>query len=252
MNIATKRGRPRVGQNGLAHLPGLPSLNGSHGVRDHSDRRNGRRIRLVLADDHPITLTGLDALFRREPEFLVLECCTDGRAVLNAVAAHHPDVVLLDEDLPPVDGLAVLRRLKGTGHSPRGVLLTARMTDGQRLEAERLGVEAMAPKTIDPQQLVRCVRDVHAGRPPLNGTWRHGGGPPSPVSALGGLTPRQSEVARAAATGLSNKELAQRLSVSEGTIKNHLHAIYERLEIGGRMALLLYLNDRELKERQLA
>jgi two-component system, NarL family, nitrate/nitrite response regulator NarL len=258
MSITTKRGLPRADSrirrlrppDSMKPFVGLPDLDRSHDPRHY---RNGRQIRLVLADDHPITLTGLKALFGHEPEFLVLECCTDGRAVLNAVMVHRPDVVIVDEDLPPVDGLAVLRRLKGAGHNPRGVLLTARMTDGQRLEAERLGIQAIAPKTIDPQKLVQCVRDVHAGRPALAGERRPGEEPgrisprvPSAASTVGGLTLRQSEVARAVATGLSNKELAHRLSVSEGTIKNHLHAIYERLQIGGRLALLLYLKEREL------
>jgi two-component system, NarL family, nitrate/nitrite response regulator NarL len=258
MSITTKRGLPSA-ENGIRRLrpqndvKPFAGLSDLHRSQDSRSYRNGRQIRLVLADDHPITLTGLNALFSHEPEFLVLECCTDGRAVLNAVMAHRPDVVIVDGDLPPVDGLAVLRRLKAAAHNPRGVLLTARMTEGQRLEARRLGIEAMAPKTIDPQKLVQCVRDVHAGRPTLTGEWsaeeEPGRAPariPSPLSTVGGLTLRQSEVARAVATGLSNKELAHRLSVSEGTIKNHLHAIYERLQIGGRLALLLYLKEREL------
>jgi DNA-binding NarL/FixJ family response regulator len=100
---------------------------------------------------------------------------------------------------------------------------------------------------VDPRLLVRCVREVHAGRQWVDPSLAN----PAPekprlVQALDGLTRRQIEVACAAVSGLSNKELAQRLGVSEGTIKNHLHAIYERLQLDGRLALLLYLKEKEL------
>jgi DNA-binding NarL/FixJ family response regulator len=210
-------------------------------------RRPGvRRIRLVLGDDQPITLAGLDAMFGREPEFLVLQRCTNGTDVVRAVIAHRPDVVLLNRNLPPTDAVTVLRALRIEGVTVRAVLLGDR-PNGDHFEwALRLGVYGVAYKTMDPRLLISCVRDVFDGKRRL-GRDNGPGEDPAVAASLdesGMLTPRQFEVAQAAASGLSNKELATQLGVSEGTIKNHLHAVYERLQLDGRLALLLYLKDK--------
>jgi two-component system nitrate/nitrite response regulator NarL len=211
-------------------------------------RSNGRRIRLILADDQPIALSGLDALFSRGSEFLVLQRCTNGREVVRAVIAHRPDVALLSRNLPPTDAVAVLRTLRAEGITVRTVLLADR-PNGDHFEwAQRLGVYGVAFKTMDPRLLIDCVRDVFVGRRRLGGIGVSNEGPDAAAS-LGEpntLTRRQFEVARGAASGLSNKELAMELGVCEGTIKNHLHAVYERLQVDGRLALLLYLKEKAL------
>jgi len=222
---------------------GLPaSASPAAGLR----KVNGSRISIVIADDHPITLAGLDALFAREPDFLVLARCGEAYEVVRAVSGYHPDILVVDQDMPGMDGVAIVKQLRREGRQTRVVLLAA--SDNEQVhEALRLGVPGVLYKNVDPRLLVRCVREVHAGR-----TWVDPG-LPGPVAekaghsqALDGLTRRQIEVACAAVSGLSNKELAQRLGVSEGTIKNHLHAIYERLQLDGRLALLLYLKEKAL------
>jgi len=112
------------------------------------------------------------------------------------------------------------------------------------MEALAVKVEGIVFKQSDPKHLIRCVREVHAGRRWLDSKLNEAAALASGGDALDTLTRRQIEVARAAVSGLSNKELAQKLGVSEGTIKNHLHAIYERLRLEGRLALLLYLNEK--------
>jgi DNA-binding NarL/FixJ family response regulator len=231
----------------------VPRLSRPDGARASSDDRNpirrpgGRRIRLILADDQPIALAGLDALFGRESEFLVLQRCTNGQEVVRAVIAHRPDVVVLNRNLPPTDAVAVLRTLKAEGVTVRTVLLGDRPNGDQFEWALRLGVYGVAFKTMDPRLLINCVRDVFGGKCRL-GVDATGERPAVAASAdeSSTLTRRQFEVARAAASGLSNKELATQLGVSEGTIKNHLHAVYERLQVDGRLALLLYLREKAL------
>ena len=107
---------------------------------------------------------------------------------------------------------------------------------------------ATRSRLCNPQRrrLIRCLREVHAGRRWLDSSVSTHKSGPLIGQVPQSLTPRQVEVARAAVSGLSNKELAQRLGVSEGTIKNHLHAIYERLQVDGRLALLLYLQEKAL------
>jgi DNA-binding NarL/FixJ family response regulator len=230
----------RLGPQGAAHV-----LSAASSVIGRPGRQ---RIRLVIADDQPIALVGLNELFSRESEFLVLQRCTNGGEVVRAVLAHHPDVILLNRNLPPTDALTVLRTLRTEDATVRTVLLCDR-PNGDHFEwALRLGVYGVAFKTMDPRLVVNCVKDAFDGKRQLAG---NDAVPENCTVATatdepGALTRRQFEVARAAARGLSNKELATQLGVSEGTIKNHLHAVYERLQVDGRLALLLYLKEKAL------
>jgi len=202
-------------------------------------------MRIVVVDDHPITLTGLRSLLSNERDFTVVAGCGDAQEALRAVRMYEPDVLVIDQDMPVVDGIGVLKQLRSSGDRTRVVLL-ATANDHKLAEALRFDVEGVVFKHSDPKHLIGCVREVHAGRRWLDASVNAS----KPALLLGSvpdtLTPRQVEVARAAVSGLSNKELAQRLGVSEGTIKNHLHAIYERLQLDGRLALLLYLKEKAL------
>jgi two-component system, NarL family, nitrate/nitrite response regulator NarL len=175
----------------------------------------------------------------------VLQRCSNGREVVRAVIAQRPDIVLLDQNIPPEGAVAVLRALRG---AVRTILLADR-PNGDHFEwALRLGVYGVVFKTMDPRLVINCVRDVFGGKRRLDLDQGAGGGPDVAASPgePGPLTRRQFQVARAAASGLSNKELAMQLGVSEGTIKNHLHAIYEKLGLDGRIPLLLYLREKAL------
>ncbi len=211
-------------------------------------------IRLVLADDHPIVLDGLEALFRLEHDFQVVARCTDGAAALATVRRHRPDILVLDIHMPGTDGLAVIRELHQERLPTKVVLLAAALNDFELLEALRLGVRGMVLKDLAPQLLVQCVRKVHAGEQWLE---RHvigrmldtlrrseaGGG-----GRDGGdlLTPREIELVRMVAGGLRNKEMAKRLAISEGTIKTHLHNIYRKLQVQNRVELVLRAQAQQL------
>jgi two-component system, NarL family, nitrate/nitrite response regulator NarL len=217
----------------------------------HVSTLNGRarqtqaRIRIVVVDDHPIALAGLDTLLTGERDLAVVARCVDGYEAVRAVAAHRPDVLVVDQDMPVMDGVAILKHLRAAGDQTPVVLLAT--TNNQKLtEAVGLEVQGIVFKHSDPRQLVRCLREVGAGRRWLDSSLSTYPEVTADGRVLDGLTRRQIEVARAAVSGLSNKELAQRLGVSEGTIKNHLHAIYERLRLDGRLALLLYLKEKAL------
>ncbi len=209
-------------------------------------RFNGSRISIVIADDHPITLAGLDSLFAREPDFMVVARCAEAYEAVRAISAYRPDILVIDQDMPVMDGLAIVKHARRASPETRVVFLAT--TDNQQVqEALSLGVPGVVYKNVDPRLLVRCIREVHAGRKWMDPALATPAGDRAArLPALDGLTRRQVEVARAAVSGLSNKELAQRLGVSEGTIKNHLHAIYERLQVDGRLALLLYLKEKAL------
>jgi DNA-binding NarL/FixJ family response regulator len=200
------------------------------------------RIRLVLAEGQPVSLVGLVAVFSADSSFAVLEHCGTELETVRAVINHRPDVVLLGHDIPPTGAEAVVRTLRSRVVGTRLILLVDDPNRDRVEWAQQLGVAGIVCKTMDPRVIINRVKDILDGKYDLGGSSiRDAPRPVNSPSEARILTPRQLEVARAAASGLSNKELATRFSVSEGTIKNHLHAIYVRLEVDGRIPLLLYL-----------
>ena len=202
-------------------------------------------IRLVLADDHPIVLHGLQQLFARHGDFTVLAACPDGASALDAVKAQRPDVLVLDLRMSPRNGLDVLRALAKDRLPCRTVLLTAAITDEEVVEAMRLGAMGLVLKESSPDALLDCVRRVHRGeqwieRETVTQAFKAVLKREAAVShAEATLTPRELEIVRMVAHGLRNKAIAERLSISEGTVKVHLHNIYEKLGVDGRLELVL-------------
>ncbi|HXH02445.1 MAG TPA: response regulator transcription factor [Candidatus Competibacteraceae bacterium] len=209
-------------------------------------------ITLVLADDHPIVLNGLQQLFNLEPDCQVLSCCLDGAQTVQVVRRQRPDVLILDLRLPGKDGLTILRELSAERLPTRVVVLTAALDEDELLEAMRLGVRGVILKEMAPHFLLQCVRKVHAG-----GEWleRDAVGraldkmlqrrsEAQPLAAV--LTPREIELVRMVARGLRNKEIARKLAITEGTVKIHLHNIYEKLQVRGRMDVIIYAQSKGL------
>jgi DNA-binding NarL/FixJ family response regulator len=210
------------------------------------------RISVAIADDHPIVLDGLEQLFRLEPELEVVARCRNGEEALQALRTVAPDVLVLDIRMPGRDGLAVLAAIEQEKLSTQVVILTAALSDEDLLEAIRRGVRGVVLKEMAPELLIEAVREVHAG-----GQWLEKG--------LGGralakllrrergleeasrlLTPREIEIARGVARGLRNRAIGEQLFISEGTVKIHLHNIYEKTGVKGRVELALYAQDKGL------
>src|SRR5689334_18806580 len=120
-------------------------------------------IRVAVADDHPIFLSGLEQLINGEPAFELVARCTDGEQVLAAVSEHSPDVLVLDLQMPKKSGLMIARELMTAGVQVRVILLTGSITDDEAVEALRLGVRGVLLKEMAPQMLLDCIRKVHAG-----------------------------------------------------------------------------------------
>ena len=208
-----------------------------------------KRIRVVLADDHVIVLDGLEQLFRLEPEFEVVARSTTAEAALKAVQEHRPDILVLDLVMPGHDGMWVLRELSELNLPTRTVLLTAHVEENRLVEAIRLGVWGVVLKEMAPSLLVQCIRKVASGGVWLEkeavgrvvGKLFQGEGRPRVT-----LTPRELEIARMVAEGLGNRAVAERLFISEGTVKTHLHTIYEKLGVKGRMYLAAYARENGL------
>jgi DNA-binding NarL/FixJ family response regulator len=207
-------------------------------------------IRIVLADDHPIVLHGLQELFERQPDFDVLACCGDGAAALQAVAAHRPDVLVLDLRMPGEGGLGVLRTLTSQHAGCRTVLLTAAIRDTEVNEAMKLGAMGLVLKESSPDHLLECVRQVSRGErsfePDAVARAARTIADRAGAERAEALTPRETELVRMVAQGLRNKVIAERLSISEGTVKVHLHNIYEKVGVDGRLELVLWAQQKGL------
>jgi DNA-binding NarL/FixJ family response regulator len=206
-------------------------------------------IRLVLADDHPIVLQGLQRLFETQPDFVVAACCGSGEAAIESVRRVRPDVLVLDLRMPRTTGLDVLRTLAAEKLPCRTVLLTAAIPDDDVVESVRLGVYAIVMKESAPDALVECVRRVARGERAIE--------PEFVARAFGRalrrqtaarevahtLTPREIELVKMVAQGLRNRAIAERLAISEGTVKIHLHNVYEKLGIDGRLELMVWAQE---------
>jgi len=209
-------------------------------------------LKLVLADDHPIVLDGLEQLFRAQKDVTVVARCQDGVETLRAVRQHRPDVLLLDIRMPAPDGLQVIRNLQKDCLPTRIVLLTVELSEDDVLEAVRLGGKGIVLKEMSPQMLMECVRKVADGEQWIERRsltraldkmlCREAGF--REVSAV--LTSREIEIVRLATRGLRNQAIAEQLHISEGTVKVHLHNIYEKLGIDGRVGLTLYAREKGL------
>jgi DNA-binding NarL/FixJ family response regulator len=209
-------------------------------------------IRLVLADDHPLVLDGLEQLFRLSRDFAVMARCRNGDETLKALRLYRPDVLILDIRMPRGDGLEVLRLLQQEDLPTRVVVLTADLEEAQLLEALQLGAGGIVLKEMAPRLLVDAVREVHAG-----GRWVDKGSANRALEKLlrreeegraaePSLTPRELEIVRMVARGLRNRTIAEQLQISEGTVKIHLHNIYEKLAVGGRGELAFHARSKGL------
>lgn len=207
-------------------------------------------IRLALADDHPLILDAVENLFRLEPDFEIIARCRDGDEALKVVRQQQPDLLLLDIRMPKINGLQVLREMQQLQLQTRVVVLTATLEDDEVFEAIRLGVQGIMLKDMAPEMLIQCLRQVHAGEQWME---RHAikrafdkllqreAGERELRSVL---TPRELDIVRMAVKGLRNKEIAQKLFISEGTVKIHLHNIYDKLQINSRLELFRYVQDK--------
>lgn len=211
-----------------------------------------RRIRILLVDDHPIVLDGLEQLFGFDPEFEVVGRATAAELALRVIDERRPDIVILDLAMPGHDGLWLLERLAEQPSPPRVVLLTAHLDENRLVDAVRLGASGIVLKEMAPRLLLECVRKVYAGEKWLEAEavararekLRERESERERLRRL--LTPRELELVQLVTSGLRNREIAERLSITEGTVKIHLHNIYEKLGVTGRGQLILAATRHEL------
>ncbi|MSV35680.1 MAG: response regulator transcription factor [Bryobacterales bacterium] len=210
-------------------------------------------IRIVIADDHPIVRDGLKKLLLLEDDFEVIGEASDGREVLEKVRDLDPDVLLLDLRMPNLDGLGALQALQEINNRVRVIVLTASEDKNEFVQAMKMGCSGIVLKQTAPDLIVKSIRKVHSGEIWLDShttaavmrqfstgfeaIGSNGNGKSrerSPLSA------REREIVAFVAQGYKNKEMAEKMFISEQTVKNHLHNIFDKLGVSDRLELALY------------
>ena len=195
------------------------------------------QIKLLIVDDHPVVRDGLQAILNTQPDFEVVGEAGNGRQAITLVTTLNPDVVLLDLEMPEMDGVETLQRIRATHPEARVIVFTAFDTDERILTAVQAGAQGYLLKGVPRQELFNAVRVVHGGGSLLQPVvasklLRRVSQEPDPV--VESLTPRELEVLEQLARGLQNKEIAAKLVISERTVKFHVSAILSKLNAGNR------------------
>jgi len=191
------------------------------------------RIRILVADDHPVVRDGLVAMLSTQPDFDVVGEAATGREAVEQVGMLRPDVMLLDLEMPEMDGVEVLHSLRQESREVRVIVFTAFDTDERIMAAVQAGAQGYLLKGAPREELFRAVRVVHAGGSTLQ-----------PVIAsklmrqvsedFDPLTPRELEVLSLVAQGLQNKEIAAELAITVRTVKFYVSSILGKLRAGNR------------------
>jgi len=204
--------------------------------------------RLLIADDHPLVLSGIENVLR-DSGFEIVGLVDNGNAVLDCIATTRPDILLLDVNMPGRSGLDVLRTLRSRGDMRPVVLLTASLRDGDLVEALQLGVNGFMLKDGAATLLITCLNQVRNGQRWIERSLLERGleltlnGQVDGQDGLSPLTPRERAIAHLVAKGMRNKEVAQELGLTEGTVKVWLHRIYEKLGISNRTELAILTHE---------
>jgi DNA-binding NarL/FixJ family response regulator len=211
-------------------------------------------IRVLVVDDQELVRAGLRGILRARFGFEVVGELADGDGVVDAVAALEPDVVVMDVRMPRVDGVEATLRLRAAGTAPPVLVLTTFEDEEILASALRAGAAGFLLKGVPADDLQRAVRAVAAGDswldPSVTGrvlaAYRSGTTPARPGAEVEVLTPREREVIALMGEGLSNAEIAQALTLGEGTVKTHVGHIFTKLGLRDRAAAVVFAFDHGL------
>jgi DNA-binding NarL/FixJ family response regulator len=183
-------------------------------------------IRILVVDDHPVVREGVAALVGGQPDMSIVGQASNGREAIQQFREHHPDVVLMDLQMPEMSGLDALIAIRGETPEARIIVLTTYAGDAQVLRAVKAGARGYLLKSALHKELLDTIRAVHAGRKALSAEVSY---ELAEHAADEALTPAEIRVLRLIAEGNANKEIAEKLSVSEETVKGQVRNILSKL-----------------------
>lgn len=209
-------------------------------------------IRVVVADDHAVVRSGLTGLIEGTDDLEVVAVAANGREAVEQVRRHRPDVALMDLQMPEVDGVEATRTIVAEGLGAEVLVLTS-FSDQARIHAAiDAGAVGYLLKDAEPAVLLDGIRAVARGESPIDPrAARHllAARPSDGSEAVGELSPRETDVLRLVVEGLLNKQIAQRLGVTERTVKAHLTSAYQRIGVADRTQAALWAQRHGLVDR---
>ena len=211
-------------------------------------------IRVAIADDHPIVRDGIRKLLMLEDDVEVVGEAGDGREILQLIQEKDPDILLLDLRMPDMDGLAVMQTLQNANMRTKVIVLTASEDKSEFVQAMKLGCSGIVLKQTQPDLIVKSIRKVYAGEIWLDShttaaVMRQFASPADIANGIAAtgktrerspLSQREREIVALVSQGYKNKEMAEKMFISEQTVKNHLHNIFDKLGVSDRLELALY------------
>lgn len=221
-------------------------------------RAPGDKIRVLLVDDHAVYRQGLRSMLKMERDMEVIGEAGDGKEAIEQVGALKPDVVLMDINMPGMDGMEATRKLADAYPGVLIIMLTMFKGEEHLREARRAGASAYVVKDADSELLVQTIRDVMSGDVPLlQGGDQHPTGPLStatlPIERHSEgddrlITANERTILKFLAEGLNNDGIAHRMGIPEGMVRTYLSEIYSKLGLGGREAAVQYARNRGFGE----
>lgn len=200
-------------------------------------------VRVVVADDQTVVRDGLVTLLKLLPGIDVIAAASDGREAVELVAEHDPDVLLVDLRMPTMDGVEATRRVRADHPRTEVVVLTTYSDDESVLSALRAGARGFLTKDADAESIGRALQAAAAGQSIVDADVQRrliDGTAKRVEAAASGLTPREVEVLRLIAEGLSNTEIARHLVVSEATVKTHINHLFAKANLRDRAQAVAY------------
>jgi two-component system nitrate/nitrite response regulator NarL len=224
---------------------------GDCSIPDNSAAPENELIRIAIADGKSSRRASLRKLLTGNGDFEVVAEARNGAEVSEVVGEYRPDILLLDLEIPNLNGLAVLRKLRNSAAKTRVIVLAATEDEAQFVQAMKLGARGLVLEQTGPELLFKSIRKVHAGEIWLDShtmaaVMRQFSSrlEPAPAAAVDtsvvSLSPREREIVALIAQGFRNKEIAEKLQISDQTVKNQLSKIFDRLGVSKRLDVALY------------
>lgn len=216
---------------------------------------SNKNITVMIADDHLLMSEGIKQILELETDIDVIAQAGDGEEAIEKAVKYNPDVILLDINMPKMNGIDVLRRLKDLGVKSNIIMLTIHEDREYLRETIKIGANGYVLKDSDADSLIKAIRDVNDGKTYIQ---------PSIASLLvndisrveensdfqkiESLTKREYEVLTLIAEGLNNKDIADKLYISEKTVKNHVSSIFKKLDVNDRIQAAIFAFKNNIKK----
>ncbi len=207
--------------------------------------QENRKISVLIVDDHPIVRQGLRTLLELQDDIIVAGEAANGKIAVDLTARLKPDVVLMDLVMPELDGISATRQISALKQATRVIALTSFVEDDKVIPAIQAGAVSFLLKDVSPADLMDAIRAAYHGEARLHPAvmrklMNQVAAQPSAQAALLDLTGREMDVLRLVAEGMSNREIAAKLVISEKTVKTHISSLLSKLGLEDRTRLAIY------------